>query len=130
MITFILQWVTILLIIFTFFNYAALSKFPKDSSHPSLSKVLDAALRPNSIRKDNDEYGRDLSEDYKKYKESTAADSPGIARIPSYVKAMPDVLSGPASSPSVKSLDDPAGVHGNNYSVYDINSPGGPFSKP
>ena len=130
MVTLIFQWITILLIIFTLFQYAAVSKSLANSPAHPVSKVFDAAFHQSSIRKDYGEYGRNLSQNYKKYKESLPVVPPGIAQTSSFPGAMPDVKTGFASNPSHKTLDDPSGVHGNNYSVFDINSPSGPFSKP
>jgi len=123
-----LQWLTIFLIIFALaYNYA-LFYAPPPSLQPSFYQILKRAANPNSIRQDYGEYGRDFSEDYKKFREANLPKSTADSSF--YAGETRDVSLGLAANSSQKFPNDPSGIHGNNYSVYDINSPGGPFSQP
>lgn len=98
------------------------SLFPKHS--PSTSELP-------RIRSQYGEHGRNLAEDYDKYQLTQKTKSP-IETAPAAV-SLPEqdqsAFSAVNQDSAVMMVGSPLGVHGNNHSLYDINSPSGQFGK-
>ena len=97
----------------------------------AVSQFLHATFDSRTIRNQYGTYGRKYSDDYKQYRQEQLEQR-------SVDRSLPIPLASDSSSSdrnpiqnnsNPKTLNNPQGIHGNNYSLYDINSPTGHLGK-
>ncbi len=123
--------VFLLLVLTGFFGFQVFNAPVNELTKESVSQLLKITHGPNTIRGLYGEHGRSYTDDYKKYRtEQQVKSIVGASQAPNpfYLQKIEasNFAGNPSASPAPSS---PYGVHGNNYSLYDINSPTGQFGK-
>lgn len=107
------------------YNFFLINNAVEDPARQSLSRFFKMNSHPPSIREQYGEYGRDLSQDYRQYRFQQQPKNPAEVLMPK-----PDFNTPLTDSKDIaNNLGSPYGKHGNNYSLYDINSPTGHWGK-
>ena len=115
----------ILLAVVIFYNFSLLGKAVEGPTKKSISQFIQP-VDPNVIRSQYGEYGRNYREDVHSYKFHQMKSATEIPISTRPISNTIDKHRGTtASSLPTDRLSNPYGIHGNNYSRYDINSPSG-----